>query len=53
MFFSGSADVKAMLTEQIEGLYSLRDAMQKTDNRVRVVHICYTHKATGQLMARN
>lgn len=40
-----------MLAERIEGIYSLRDAMQKTDNRVRAVHICYLHKATGALTA--
>lgn len=43
--------MNAVLAEQIEGITSIRDAMQKTDNGVRAVHICYIHKATGALTA--
>lgn len=47
----GSADVNAVLAEWREGRYSLRDAVPKADNWVRVVHICYTRKAAGSLTA--
>lgn len=47
----GSADVNAVLAEWREGRYSLRDAVPKADNWVRVVHICYTCKAAGSLTA--